>query len=305
MKASLPSWLSGLFVLIVMPFFFIGGPDSFSSTFLNNVWNFGHIIFFAVTMLLIQAFLPLVTWRHWLLVTLVAIALGCLIEVVQHFVGRNFSVDDVLHNLFGVWLGLFWGQRPTVRIWLLRCISVLLILPAFWLMVDSAIANFMMRYQFPQLNSFDSRHEMQQVRANSAHVKMQKVSTIYSHGDQALHVVLSTQKYAGLSLLGRYGDWEKYSAIAMDFYNPDSEPLELIIRISDFQHDRGSHQFNDRFNRRILLTQGWNHVQISVADVRAAPLNRAMNMNEITNLTVFAMQLTSPREFYWDNVRLQ
>jgi VanZ family protein len=305
LKASLPSWLSGLLVLIVMPFFFISGPDALSSTFLNNMWNFGHIVFFALAVLLIQAFTHLETWRHWLIVTLVSTALGCLIEFVQYFIGRNSSLGDVLHNLFGVWLGLFWGQKPIGRVWLLRVVSVLLVLPAFWLVVDSGMANIAMRYQFPQLNSFDSRSEMQQVKPNLRQVKIQKVSAIHTHGSHALQVVLSTHRYAGVSLLGPSGDWGKYKVIAMDFYNPDAEPLELVIRISDLQHDRGAHQLNDRFNRRLVLIQGWNQVQIDLDDVRTAPHDRAMRMDEISNITVFAMKVSEVREFYWDNVRLQ
>ena len=305
MKASLPSWLSGLLILIVVPFFFIGGPDVFSSTFLKNVWNFGHIIFFTVFMLMIQSFKPLVHWQQWLLVTLIAIALGATIEFIQHFVGRNASVDDVLHNLFGVWLGLFWGQKPTTRIWVFRFISILLVAPSFWLVVDSGMANLFMRHQFPQVNSFESRYEMQQIQANLAQVKLQQTPSIQTHGKQSLQIVLSTHKYAGLSLLGPCGDWGNYKVIVMDFYNPDATPLELVIRISDLVHDRGTHQFDDRFNRRMVLMQGWNQVQIDLEDVRTAPRHRTMLMNEISNLTVFAMQLSEPRQFYWDNVRLQ
>jgi hypothetical protein len=69
LKASLPSWLSGLFILLVVPFFFVGGPDALSSMLLKNVWNFGHIIFFTVFMLLVQSLRPLGHWHSWLCVT--------------------------------------------------------------------------------------------------------------------------------------------------------------------------------------------------------------------------------------------
>lgn len=305
MKASLPSWFSGLLVLIVVPFFFIGGPDVFSSLVLQNFWNFGHIIFFAVVMLLIQAFKPLPHWRHWLLVSLIAMVLGCLIEFIQQFVGRSASIDDVLHNLFGVWLGLFWGQKPNRLIWMLRAASVMFITPALWLTIDSGIANLVMRHQFPQINSFESRYELQQLRLNKAQVKALQSPALHTHGELSLQIELSTDKYAGISLLGLYGDWGHYGAIVMDFYNPDNQPLDLVIRISDLQHDRGANQFNDRFNRSILLMPGWNQLAIAMDDIRTAPRDRAMVMSEISNITVYAVQLSVPRQFYWDNVRLQ
>lgn len=305
LKASLPSWLSGLLVLVVVPFFFIGGPDVFSAPVLQNIWNFGHIIFFAIVMLLIQEFKPLPYWRQWLIVTLIAVFLGCSIEFIQSFIGRSASIDDILHNLFGVWLGLFWGQKPTRQVWMLRVVSLLFVSPALWLIVDSGIANLVMRYQFPQVSSFESRYELQQLQLNKAQVKIRQDSLIYSHGKQSLHVELDTHKYAGLSILGPYGDWGKYKSITMDFYNPDVEPLALVIRISDLQHDRGDNRYNDRFNRSFVLVSGWNHLQVNVDDVRSAPKNRAMVMDEISNLTIFALQLSEPRQFYWDNVRLQ
>lgn len=305
LKASLPSWLSGLFILLVVPFFFVGGPDALSSTLLKNVWNFGHILFFAVFMLLVQSFRPLVRWSDWLLVTLLAIGMGIAIEFVQGFVGRDSSWDDVLHNLFGVWLGLFWGQKPTRRVWGLRFASLACVLPSLSLVLDAAWGDVVMRQQFPLVNSFESRHEMQQVRASAAQATVGQTGRAVSHGQMSLSVILSTKKYAGISLLGPYGDWSGYQFLAMDFYNPESERLELVIKISDYQHDAGSNRYGDRFNYPVVLMTGWNHVRIDLNDIRSAPTGRNMQMDKITGLAVFALQLPAPREFYWDNIRLQ
>jgi hypothetical protein len=288
-----------------VPFFFVGGPDASSSFILKNIWNFGHIFFFAVLMLLIQSFKPLVHWQQWLLVSIVAIAIGGVIEFFQHFVGRNASVDDVLHNVYGVWLGLFWGQKPTRLVWLLRVAGVLLIAPPMWLVIDSGFAHIAMRNQFPQLNSFESRHELQQLQPNTAQLKLNQTQRLHTHGVHAAHIMLDTHPYSGVSLVGNYGDWGGYAALLMDLYNPDPEPLALVVRISDYQHDRGTNNFNDRFNRRILLMQGWNQVQIDLNEVHTAPLNRVMQMDAIGNITIFAPRSSNPREFYLDNVRLQ
>lgn len=305
LKASLPSWLSGLFILLVVPFFFVGGPDALSPILLKNVWNFGHIIFFTVFMLLVQSFRPLAHWRSWLCVTLVALGVGVAIEFAQRFVGRDSSWDDVLHNLFGVWLGLFWGQKPTRPVWLLRVISLLLVAPAFWLVIYSAMADIVMREQFPLVNSFESRFELAQVHANSQQVRTRQVSSSHTHGAYGLQVVLGTQKYAGLNLIGPYGDWSRYQFLQMDFYNPEREPLELELKISDTTHDNGSNRFDDRFNRKVMLTQGWSHIEIDLNEVRRAPRNRVMQMDKISGLAVFVIQLTKSREFYWDNIKLQ
>lgn len=305
MKASLPSWLSGLLILFVVPFFFIGGPDSFSPALLKNVWNFGHIIFFTVLMLLVQSFRPLMRIREWMLVTSLAIGTGIAIEFVQRFVGRDSSWDDVLHNLFGVWLGLFWGQKPTRLVWLLRFICLLLVAPAFWLVVYSCIADVVMRKQFPLINSFESGHETAQVHTSPLRVQVRQDDSLHTHGAYSLQTILSTNKYASLNLLGNYGDWSGYTTLYMDFYNPESEPLRLVVKISDSIHDLGVNRFDDRFNRTLTLMKGWNEIQINVQDIHTAPLNRAMQMDKISGITIFATRLPRAREFYLDNIRLQ
>jgi len=283
----------------------VGGPDVLSSILLKNAWNFGHIIFFAVLMLLAQTLRPLVHWQSWLCVTLLAIGVGIAIEFVQRFVGRDSSWDDVLHNLFGVWLGLFWGQKPTRSVWLLRCISLLLVTPAFWLVIYSAMAEMLMREQFPLVNSFESRFELEQVHAHPLFAKTQQVDSLHTQGAYSLQVEFGTLKYAGLSLIGPYGDWSGYQFLQMDFYNAESEPLELVLKISDTTHDKGTNRFDDRFNRKVVLIQGWNHISIDLNDVRRAPRTRVMQMDKISGLALFVMQLPKSRVIYWDNIRLQ
>lgn len=291
--------------MLVVPFFFVGGPDHLSSVFFNRAWNFGHILFFAVLMLLIQSYKPLATWRAWLLVTFIAIAFGCLIEFIQKYVGRNANLDDVLHNLFGVWLGLFWGQKPSCLIWFLRFIAVLLVAPAAWLVVDAGIANLVMRNQFPLVNSFESRHELQQIQVHPAIAETRQVNSLAIDGKHSLEIIFSTRQYAGFQLLGPYGDWSKYAYLTMDFYNPDDAPLMVILKISDREHDTGANKFDDRFNRRLYLNPGWNKIQIAINDIRAAPRKRAMQMDEISGFTLFVEQLAEPQKLYWDNIRLE
>jgi VanZ family protein len=305
LKASLPSWLSGLLVVCVFPLFFIGGPDWFSPTVFKNIWDFGHIIFFAVLMLLLQTVKGFDSWRDWLGATASVLALGIGIEFIQHFVGRDANWLDVFHNLCGMWFGLFWGLRPTRIIWLLRGLSALLLLPPLWLVIDSGVADVQMRYQFPQINSFESRHEFQQIRFNAAQVNAQASNANATQGSSSLKITFGTQRYSGVRLVGPYGDWGKYSALAMDFYNPAADTIELAIKITDYSHDRGTNKFNDRFNRRVQLLPGWNSVTLSIDDIHKAPYQRDMQMDEISGLGIFTVDSPVERIVYWDNIRLQ
>ncbi len=305
LKVSFPSWLLGLVVLILAPLFFWGGADFYSAEVIKNLWDFGHIIFFSVLLLLLLSIKPLAGWREWLWVSVGVLVLGGIIEIAQSFVGRNVSWNDVLHNLFGAWLGLFWGQKPTRKIWCLRVASVCCVLPSAWLIIDSAWADVTMRAQFPVINRFESRAEIAQVRVNGATKAFYQDNTGARHDSQVLAVQLSTQQYAGISLVGPYGNWAGHQFLVMDFYNPDPEPLVLVLKISDYQHDIGSNKFADRFNYPVVLTTGWNEVRIKVDDIQSAPKERDMQLDAITGFAVFAAKLPAPRTFYLDNIRLE
>lgn len=299
----------GLLLLLAAPLFFVGGPDWVSSQLLKNLWNFGHVVFYALLLIVLQWFIPLAHWRHWLGVTLLALLLGGLVEVVQHFVGRHASWSDIFNNLVGVWLGLFWGQHPTaanvVRVRFGRWLSFLLITPALWLVVDAAWAEVSLRRAFPLLNSFESRAEVRQLGVNPERVDAQFTTGIVSQGEHSLQMDLATGGYAGIRLRVCYGDWSGYDYLAFDLFNPDEEILKLVLRLSDVVHDRGSHSYHDRFNQSLMLQPGWNHLRFAITDIAQSPKQRTMQLDAVCNLGIFASGLTRVRRVYLDNIRLE
>lgn len=297
--------LCALLLLVAAPLFFIGGPDWVSSSLVKHLWNFGHVVFFALLLVFIQWFKPLPHWRDWLLVTLVALVLGAGIEWIQGLVGRDASWRDLANNLCGVWLGLFWGQRANRAVWLGRCGSVLLILPASGLLLQAALAEVYLQRLWPQLNSFESSYELAQLRVNPRQVQVQAVREFATHGQQSLRVRLGTADYSGLRLALGQGDWNGYEFLAFELYNPAQESLTLVLRVSDAVHDRGENRYDDRFNRALPLNPGWNHLRIAIDDIRRAPRTRPMALNQLTQLGIFAVKLPAAREVYLDNLRLE
>ncbi|PUA30152.1 MAG: hypothetical protein B0W54_06450 [Cellvibrio sp. 79] len=302
--------IGGLIVALIFacPFFFIGGPSEVSPLFFNHLWNLGHIIFFSGVTLLALQFFTLMSLRAWLWVSVGVFCIGACIELLQHFVGRDSSWDDIFHNLCGVWFALFWGQKlgATRSIVLcLRVLSLLLVMPSFWFTVNAAYSDLQMRNQFPLINSFESDYEVKQVMGFQLHDAKKQVSDHASTGRFSLAVQFGTTKYSVVKWIGPYGDWSPYNYFAIDIYNSESQSFAVTLKIADFQHDLGRNALDDRFNRRITLAPGWNLVRVPMEEIRTAPVSRVMQMNEISCLELISISLDKPKLIYVDNVRLE
>jgi VanZ family protein len=287
-------------LLVAFPLFFLGGPEWSSSPLYRNTWDSGHFLFFAALLIFIQRFVKLERPLQWLQVSLVILIIGAGIEWIQLYVGRDFSYADMFHDLVGVWLGLFWGQRPRPIVWVLRILALVLTLPALWIIVDSARLQWDVKQEFPLLIGFERANELMRITGN-----VSLSDSYHTQGARALKVNLDTREYSPASINKLLGDWRGYQYLSMDIYNPDSEILSLVLRISDYQHDQGAQDFNDRFNHRFELHSGWNSLRISLDDIRTAPKGREMQLEQVTNVELFSMRLPQARVYYWDNVRLE
>jgi hypothetical protein len=99
-------------------------------------------------------------------------------------------------------------------------------------------------------------------------------------------------------------DWRDYRYLAFSVFNPSDVPLELVCRIHDEGHYQSGGEYEDRFNRNLLVHQGWNDLEVSLADVMNAPKNRKMDMTRIKNVGIFSVQLPQKRVIYLDYFRL-
>src|SRR5690606_33262776 len=114
-------------VLGVVPLFFVGGPDWLSPPLYRAAWSQGHIIFFALLALWLGAWVRLDSPLRWLALTLAVFVSSLVIEGIQSQVGRDANWNDVLRNLIGTWLGLFWSLRADWRVWLGRLLATALL----------------------------------------------------------------------------------------------------------------------------------------------------------------------------------
>lgn len=292
--------LLALLVVVVLPLFFWGGPDWLSPPLYRGVWNLGHVVFFALLLVLIQCRWVLKRWPHWLMVFLAVGVLGGVIEWAQSFIGRQATWSDIQLNLLGAGLGLFWGQRANGHIWWGRILFTLLLIFPLGAVGRLAWVQYEAMQQFPSLGSFETARELLRWRG-----KITRVQEAASHGDYSLRVGIGQEKYSGIALNTFLGDWRGYKVLALDIFNPDEDALPLIIRVHDKTHDLTNSAYNNRFNRRFVIEPGWNRLQIPLQEVRLAPAGRSMHLGEIRALGIFTVWSQRDRVIYIDNLRLE
>ncbi|WP_051234670.1 hypothetical protein [Marinimicrobium agarilyticum] len=293
-----------LLVLLASPLFFIGGPDWLAPPVIRELWSQGHWLFFACLFFWWQARWTLTHPRQWLLATLAVLLVSALIEGAQTLVGRQAGWNDVLCNVTGTWLGLFWGQRAERRVWLGRVIAVGLVLWQVKVVLAVGLAQWHQQHQFPVLGDFESRWDMPfwegRVERVPAPVAEGRYSLAFEVGGDN-----TASRYSGVHLKQLPGDWRGYQALALSLYNPVESPLAMTLRINDTQHDRGEGAFSDRYNGRLQLEPGWNHYRIDLQTVEQAPEQRDMNLASVERLLLFATDIEQSRWLYLDNLRLE
>ena len=170
--------------------------------------------------------------------------------------------------------------------------------PLFVTLVDEQMA----RRKFPILADFESKLELIRWTSNG-HITLDK--NIAAHGDYSARIELTTDQYSGASLKSFPGNWNNFERLLFSIYLPDKQPLPITTRIHDKQHEQGQHLYSDRFHLKTILQPGWNHIAIEISDVIHAPQTREMDVEFITNIHFFTIDLKQPRVIYLDNLRLE
>ncbi len=262
---------------------------------------FAHVAFFGLLALWLMA-LPRLHDQPFPLratqVLLIILLIGIAIELLQPLFGRSAGLRDLRQNLVGAAAAISgYAAAGSQRRMLAGLAAVLLVLeltgPAIGLW-DRAVA----RSQFPVLGDFETRFEH---RRWSSGVPDDSVARA---GARSLRVELEPGRYAGTTLQRSFGDWSDYTHLEMSLYNPDEAVLPLTISIRDHEHFRRGGAYQDRFNGRYLVGSGWNDLRIPIAEIRAAPAERELDLADLSELALFTVDLKHPRLLYLDRVRL-
>ena len=292
--------------MLLLPFFFIGGPGSYGPRSFVAFWNLGHIVFFFLFIYLLTEYRQVSVSLGWVGKSLLLVfALGLLVELIQGgLVGRTVSLLDVVRDLVGAMLALIflgWQEAGRKRNYLL-IIAGLIVLVAITPLSLAVIDEYKAKAALPILGDFETSLELGRWESDG---ELTLVSEPVRHGKGALAVELSTAAYSGLSLQYFPSDWRGMKYLQMAINNQQNQELSITIRIHDNQHAEQEEQlYSDRFNRSFSLKPGWNEIEISLADIENAPTKRAMDIDMIRNMRIFVVRQREPKNIVIDFVRL-
>lgn len=290
-----------LFILVsAFPFFFLGGAIESSSSLLSAIWDCGHLVFFVALVVFISRRLDVNSWRVALIITATVFFAGGLIEIIQASIGRDGNWEDLLRDLAGTWLGLFWIQRSNKWVWMGRICAILLLIPNIAAVFCESWYEVRARHEFPLLVGFESAIESYWGK------KEDERSTQYrTQGEYSLKVVLAAKNYSGIKFSRLQQNWRGFKQFGFDIYNPDPTSFYMTVRVNDVQHGQTQWAMKDRFNATFQLNPGWNHLSYPIDVIEHAPADRLMDLSHITWVEIFVGKLPESRIIYLDNLRLE
>lgn len=300
-----------LLALLVFPFFFIGGFGPYAPRSWVELWNIGHIIFFALAGYLLITTVPFVKHKSFYQQLFYSFMLsfisGVLIELIQYGTLRDADFLDVVRGVVGALMAVAWlsSKVRTIAGYQLLLIRFLL---AFMLFLQCCSVFFLYWGErsvaafFPVLADFNSTYELDNWTGGN---KLSLSDEQAYQGQYSLKLGLDPGFYSGATLKYMVRDWRGYTNFFVAVYNPSADMLALTIRIDDLQHKASEQLYGDRFNKSFLLVQGWNPIAINLQEVADAPNLRTMDMSAIATVGFFTSRLKEPKIIFIDNIHLK
>lgn len=305
--ARICQYLAFAGIVLIAPFFFIGGPGWTDGPLYKSAWNLGHILFFALMTIAVQPWRIWTGWRLWAFATLAVFLLGLGIEVLQYGLSRQMDWHDILRNLLGLWAVLavwpraFRGGFSYPTVWALRIIVAVLLLAEVGNTARIGVRQYEVSQLLPALYDFSHRDPAPFWNGPITPTS----GTRQSERQGQLEISLSTSRFSGVSFDNFPSDWRGYSHLIIVMYNPQDHPLPMTLRINDVEHDLGNNAYNDRFNTRLELLPGEHRFRLDLELIRNAPAGRSMDMAAIRRLGLFTSGLTEPKTVYLRDIRLE
>ncbi|UCE03701.1 MAG: hypothetical protein JSW67_05815 [Candidatus Latescibacterota bacterium] len=284
--------------------------------FWTAFFDAGHVPLFGILSLALLR-LSFALWPqlhrilHYALAFVAAMSVGVAVEALQFFGPRDAELSDIVRNACGsaAMLLAACAHDPVLQLRRRRralalALAVVVFLAPCVPVVSIALAYRARDAAFPRLADFESRWELRFVRAYQAQLERTTPPAGWARpaATRVGRVTFLRARYPGLALVEPAPDWSAYDRLVFAAYSGLQTPVQLVVRIHDIHHDN---RYSDRFNRTISIAPGANRIVVPLADVRAAPRGREMDLTRIRQLAIFAVQPPEPFSLYFDDFRLE
>ena len=249
-----------------------------------------HVALYAGLAWLVGRALP----SHWrgVRLWLGAMSFAGAMECLQPWVGRSAEWSDWFCGLAGA-AGVCATWRWRDR-WRAAAVLALGLVPLLWKVVPAVQE----AGAFPTLLQPASWWSARAGGANGVEVAVSRENGLTCRRVQGSE----SASYPGLFRRPAHADWRGIRTLLLPLYWPESTPAVFAVRVDDRP---GNPPYADRFQREFTVTQGWNQVAISAAELARTSGGRPMRLDRIAQWGVFLVSDVPFEYFSIGVVRLE
>jgi len=274
---------------------------------LREIFDAAHVLGFtclAAVTLLVARRLGLGPRPALVLSAAIVAAFAVVAESAQLLTARDASIGDLGRDAAGLCAGLALvcaAGAPAMR-WRLAGIAVLALAAGLFAPGRILVARGLALRSLPVLAGFERSLEAPFFSGSNASVERVPAPAGWPLGGQVARVTPAPgSRYPGIAFFDLPRDWRGYEALSFVVAAESGALRELSIRIHDTVHDN---TFADRFNRVFAVGSAPERIRIELADVRAAPRGRPLDLARVEEIIVFAVG-SAHGGFLIDDLRLE
>lgn len=255
-------------------------------------WDLGHIVFFySLASIYLYFFSKKIKYYRSVLV-FASFFIGLSVELIQVKFNRSFSSNDILFDMFGVFLALLFPPPPLQGLRISALIKALILVSITGLSLWKLVVVSYDEYLIYQNNFMLSDGK---VWANkyrwSSDLQLKSVKNETASG---LMATLTTDRWCGLSLEHFHRNWSEYNTLNAVIFSHSKMPIPVYFQVFDRQHVSNGYKYEDRNVQEIVLAPGKNVLQYDIDALLQTPSGRIMDKQLIWDIAIFSEKLNQP-----------
>ena len=294
------------------------------SILFSALQNSGHVLIFCSLAVVSLALLSGISAMRPVLINCLVFAvlmiLGFGIELIQHLIGRGFSVNDQLMNLTGVLSGFliyycirFYNQRRYNKGLLCGLAALLLLLAGFFKPIQIAI-NYLQRPGLPVLADFEEPNALLRFfNFGTGSFAITKAPAQWSENNsRVLQAKTGSENRVRIQLREPHPDWTGYHWLDADIFMADGKEGTILLLLRDRSNWRNEDGI-DPYLRFIKITPGLNKIRVPLDGINQrmgetidnTTQNKALDLKTMQEVVFLLLAGEESRTVFVDNVSLR